>query len=190
MYALVSLLNQPHFDRVFKIWRDLEARFGLRYVLDTTPLPHLTWQVAEDYDLPALVDGLDCLTKRMEPMTARVDGLGLFSGEAPTVYLKVVPSPRLAALHRQLFDLTLPMSTDLGPYYQPANWVPHITLASMHELTPTVLPKVVNYLEQESYRWRIRIESVSLLCLQASGRAHETERFGFGEGLIRSSTCE
>ncbi len=181
---MVTLLPQPYYDRVFALWEELKVQFGLRYVLDTTPLPHFTWQVSPEYELPGLYEVLEAWTSSSQPFEVRIRGLGWFSEEYATVYLRVLASTTLKRLFNELFELTQPYTAELGPFYQPENWVPHVTLASNHELSTELQPKVSAYLERNSYNWHFKATTLSLLYLEEGGPAREIKRFAFGSGCM------
>ncbi len=164
---MVTLLPQPYYDRVFAllgriksaVW--LALRFGYH-----AAVVHFTWQVSPEYESPGLYEVLEAWTSSSQPFEVRIRGLGWFSEEYATVYLRVLASTTLKRLFNELFELTQPYTAELGPFYQPENWVPHVTLASNHELSTELQPKVSAYLERNSYNWHFKATTLSLLYLE------------------------
>ena len=44
MHGIVSLLDQPHYDQVEKLWVEIERRFGIKGIF-VTPYPHFSYHV-------------------------------------------------------------------------------------------------------------------------------------------------
>ena len=62
MHGLVSLLDSTHYTLVEEIWQELEIECGLKGIY-ITPMPHFSWQIAEDYDWDALEIALQEIEK-------------------------------------------------------------------------------------------------------------------------------
>ena len=59
----------------------------------------------------------------------RLASVGVFPGPEGVLFLGVVVTPELLALHRELHQCVAPDAVELWPYYEPGLWVPHCTLA-------------------------------------------------------------
>jgi len=55
VHAVVSLLDQSHYEKVEALWSELASRFGLRGIY-RTPYPHFSYHVAAGYDVDRLSD--------------------------------------------------------------------------------------------------------------------------------------
>ncbi len=128
MSGLVSILDQTHHALVKEIWFELETECELQGI-NATPLPHFSWQIAEDYEWDALDIALKEITDATQPFKVQTSGLGLFTAENPAVYIPIVRTKELSKLHEMIWDRLAPISTDTSPFYSPPFWMPHITLA-------------------------------------------------------------
>jgi hypothetical protein len=53
MHGIVTLLDEINTINVQSLWQKLETECGLSGI-KVTPIPHFSWQVAEDYELQSL----------------------------------------------------------------------------------------------------------------------------------------
>ena len=125
MHGLVSLLDPHHYALVEELWHELERDCGLTGI-QVTPFPHFSWKIAADYDFEALQTIVQEIAAETAPFRVRVGGMGIFTSETPVVYLTVVRTQELSALHAKIWERVLPISTTASPYYAPENWMPHI----------------------------------------------------------------
>jgi len=161
MDGLVSLLPQPHYDQVLGLWDEMEQKFGLRGIR-VTPYRHFSWQIAECYDSPRLQTALEELAARSQPFSVETVGLGLFTGEAPVLYVPVVVSAQLADFHRQVWEAVSGLGSAVSPYYAPDHWVPHISLA-YEDWTPERIGPVMREMALRSFNWRFEVNNFSFI---------------------------
>ena len=173
MHGLVTLLPEPYYSTVESLWGGLEADFGLNGIR-ITPYPHFSWNIAEDYQRPAM-DWAVAETALETPIfPVQTDGIGLFPAPVPVLFVKVLRNPILDALHRQLWERMLPISTDLSPYYNAENWQPHISLAYGDLLTEQV-PQVRAWLEaQDTFKWELEVNNICYIH-EPDGRVGEIQ---------------
>ena len=128
MYTIASLLDTKTDEMVRNIWAFLEQKCLLKGI-QMTPLPHISWQAAEDYDIDAVEEEIKNLALTQKAFRARATGLGIFCGFKPVLYLALVRSERLSELHDILWK-RLGFYGTSHAYYDSDYWVPHITLAN------------------------------------------------------------
>ncbi len=158
MNGIASLLDPYANDQVESIWDELEEECGLSGVR-VTPFPHFSWQVTEGYNLPLLESALKNFTKEIQPFTIHTDGLGIFSGEKPVVYISIFKDKNLTNLHSLLWEKTISFAANPIMQYSPAQWVPHITLA-YNDLTPEKVDCVFQALIYRPFNWEIQIDNL------------------------------
>ncbi len=173
--ALVSVLDAEHYARVEQLWADLERQFGMRQPF-LTPIPHFTYQVAEDYDFEVAEARLANLTRHRAPFTIRTSGLGLFTDSSPVLYVSVIRTPALTTFHQQLHTLLRPVAQNVDELYTPRAWAPHITLAA-HGVTLDQIGDVIKYLSNRQFVWEITINNVALICETCDGDLDVQTRF-------------
>ncbi|MBN1231270.1 MAG: 2'-5' RNA ligase family protein [Anaerolineales bacterium] len=165
--ALLSLLDIDHERKVKKIWMELKETCGLKSIQEVI-YPHFSWHVALDYDCDALEINLKELVKQIHPFVIRTEGLGIFSGSSPVLFIPIVKTRELVDLHQLIWDTTTNfVETGLNPLYSPDFWIPHITLA-IEDTNTQNIGKAVEYLSNWQFNWEIRIDNLSFLyCLNA-----------------------
>lgn len=161
MHGLVSLLDLFHSQQVKLLWQMLEKECGLTGI-QVTPIPHFSWLVANDFDWPALEIALQEITSQTSPFMAHTTGLGSFSGDNPVIFIPVVRTAELSALHRQVWERIRPHAIEISPLYSPDNWIPHISLAYA-DVTPQNIPCVIQKLAFQTYNWDIRVDNISFI---------------------------
>jgi 2'-5' RNA ligase len=162
MLGVVTLLDDRHYARVEAIWEELGQKFDVRG-LYITAFPHFSYQVAEAYD-EATCDGLlRALAARTRPFRVRTTGLGIFTVASPILYIPLVRSPQLAALHREIWDgvrQTTPGA--VAHYYHPDEWAPHITLAQ-GDIDQDSLAEIVRVLSARNFHWEITVNNLAVI---------------------------
>ena len=161
MHGLVSLLDQKHYRLVESLWQLLEVKCGLVGV-NVTPFPHFSWLVASDFDWLALETTLQEITSQVKPFTAHTTGLGYFSGPSPVIFIPVIRTAELSALHRDIWENIQPFGIDISPLYAPEKWVPHITLA-ITDVTQSNIACAMQNLAFQTYNWEIHINNISFI---------------------------
>ncbi|MFZ5824080.1 MAG: 2'-5' RNA ligase family protein [Bacillota bacterium] len=161
MHAIVSLLDEAHYRRVEEIWAELDRRFGLRGAYGT-PFPHVTYQVAQGYDLDRLEPLLHQVAQRCRPFRIQTGGIGVFTGPAPVLYLPVARSAALARCHQAVWVAATSCGTGLVGYYEAHRWLPHITLGE-RDISLDLLPQVVGYLNTLSLDWDVEVDNLALI---------------------------
>jgi 2'-5' RNA ligase len=128
MYSIISELDEQAAIQVMHLWRLLHDACGLEGIFNY-PNPHFTWFGMEDLNLDQSIPSLEDLSKSLIPFSVHTDGLGVFPGEKPVLYLPLVKSAHLVDLHREIWDKIRPFTADIKDISLPEFWVPHITLA-------------------------------------------------------------
>ena len=141
MIGIVSLLTGEAYLQVRDARRRLKERHGLLGAGEFSP--HVTYLLGESQGgLENLIDRVGALAAEIDPFTIRAQGLGIFPGPAPVLYLPVPRSPRLAAVYQALYGTFAEAGVAIPLHYRPENWLPHVTL--LHdELTRKTLPAVL-----------------------------------------------
>ena len=182
MLAITTLLSPLHATRINRIIKRLEKKFGIDDV-QATPDPHLTYQLAGVHKLSALKEVLANVAATTEPFPAFTTGLGVFPGERPVIYIPVLRSDALNALHQRIIEATAPLCLRTDKFSGPDCWLPHISLA-LHDTTPDLLGPVLNFLNEETYNLKIEINNLAILRQQGDLFLQE-EAYQFGaEQLI------
>ena len=161
MLAITSLLSPPHVLRINAVIKKLEEKFGIDDVQATLD-PHLTYQLAGVKKLSSLKKALAKLAATTEPFPAFTTGLGVFPGKQPVIYIPVLRSDALNALHQRILTATAPLCLRTDKFSGPDCWLPHISLA-LHDTTADLLGPVLSYLNQETYNLKIIIDNLTIL---------------------------
>lgn len=178
LQGVVSILDSEHCDKVGALWADLEREFGLKDA--AAAFPHISYQVAEQYEMRRAKGVLKRIARRNVPFTIRTSGLGIFTGDSPILYVAVARSTRLAAFHTQLWGRISRTAHGIhAHHYGPDNFIPHITLAA-GDLTQRQLPDVVRLLAQRPFSWTITIDNLTLVP-DADGARDQWIRYPFGQ---------
>lgn len=161
MHGIVSLLDNEHYGLVEGIWRDIEHEFGVHGIY-ATPFPHFSYQVAESYDLEGVEPILERIAARVAPFKLRTAGLGIFNVTHPVLYIPIVRSPVLSALHEVLWDEIAGFAKEAPEYYHPTQWMPHITLAH-GDIDRDKLAEIVRVFSGRQFHWEMSVNNLSLI---------------------------
>jgi 2'-5' RNA ligase len=149
-------------DQVSELWKRWRLSFGIRAAADAIR-PHVTWVVGE-VPHTALLGPLADLATRSAPFDVAFDGIGTFEEEVCVVYLRVRPDEGLRALHAEVFHLCVGAGLQPWPNYDPASWIPHVTLA-MRDIEAGQFPALVADARQVDWAAGSRLEELSLVHL-------------------------
>ncbi len=161
MEGIVSLLDNKHYQMVEELWAELARKFGVRGVY-ITPYPHFSYHVAAHYDFALLTPILERITSNITTFQVRTSGLGIFSGNAPVIYIPVVRSLELTQLHEALWKELAPLASGAQEYYHPDQWMPHITIG-FGDITQENLPPIVRWLNEQNFFWEIAVNNIAFI---------------------------
>jgi len=180
MLAITSLLSPPAAARINRIIKSLETEFGLDDV-QATPDPHITYQLAGVGKRTALIDVLARVARQTQPFSAFTTGLGIFPGPNPVIYIPVLRSEPLNALHRRIHEATAPLCLRTDKFSGADCWLPHISLA-LHDTTPDLLGEVLRYLNEQTFNLKFQVDNLAIL-EQKGDFFLRQEEFAFGSWL-------
>jgi 2'-5' RNA ligase len=161
MFAIVSLLDQAADQRVRAIHAGLESQCGLKGIR-LFPYPHFTWIGGENCQMDKTEALVGRLASTTAPVTVTTTGLGLFTGPSPVIYIPLVKTEALIAIHHPIWDETHGCADELHPFYHPDLWVPHITLALM-DVNADNLACAMNWLSFQSFEMTILVNNLALV---------------------------
>ena len=161
MYVVASLLNPTATHQTQEIWRWLEEHCGLAGI-KLTPLPHFSWQAAEEFDLERVEEAVRTLAEQEQPLTVHTNGLGIFTGKSPVLYTSLVKTRALLELQERVWQAVNPCAVRPNAYYEPVSWVPHVTLA-YRDITPDNLTCALQNLAFQKIAMEIRVDHLALI---------------------------
>ena len=156
--GVVSTFDAAAYLKVRAVWRELHDRFGLA-ILQEGLVPHFSWHIAEEYDLDGLDQKLAELSAQIAPFDIHTNGLGVFTGENPVLYLTIVKDAALMALHRTIWQACEAFAQGSSPFYAEQSWIPHVTLASA-DLQQENLPEILRSLVERDFSWTMHVETI------------------------------
>jgi hypothetical protein len=177
MQALVTLLPEPYYQAVEGIWTELDAHFGCQHTF-IRPKPHFTWQFADSYD-EAYAQTLSILCTEIKPIEVQTDIVSRFSDKDPVMFLRIVPTTELLALHQQLWEALSPYWHNPSLFYQPGEWIPHITL-SMNDTSMCDLEAAARFLNQKDLCWKFEIDRLMMFAWKEGFHWADEKEFLFG----------
>lgn len=179
LQGIASTLDAQHSANVESIWRELEREFGLNF--DSILYPHFTYQVVEQYNVQQADDALQRFARRAVPFAIHTNGLGIFTGEAPGIYVPIVRPVTLSKFHMVLWEEISPTAQGIHDFhYDPQHWMPHITLTPPH-LRLEQIPEIIRLLTRHTFKWEIHIDNITL-ALNVESPHEEWRRYTLGEG--------
>lgn len=168
MMGIVSLLDDLHYHYVENLWTELQQKFGVKGVY-VTPFPHFSYHVASDYNSEMLAPILHKVAVNQAPFQVRASGLGIFTGEAPVLYIPVVRNPALTQLHELLWQELFNTGNGVLEYYHPDHWIPHITIG-FGDLNGDNLAHIVRYLSKRPFSWQITVDNLTFIGNSGNGQ--------------------
>ena len=166
-------------EEVMTLWDDLHRLFGISRI-KTTSFPHLTWVIAKDADETFVDRQLNLFRKKAIPFVLSTNGIGIFTGRRPAVYIQIKPSVQILEFQRQLYDLFSKRSDGLKKFYAPDRWIPHISIA-IEDIAPSNIGRVMEYLLPKSFKHDIRIEQITFVRKELGQNMEIIREYWFSE---------
>jgi len=161
MHGIVSLLDNDHNQLIEEIWAELEREFSVHGVY-ITPYPHFSYHVAQAYDIDKIELVLQRITSNITTFNVKTSGLGVFTGTSPVLYIPVVRSLELTQLHEELWQEISPVSSGVQEYYNPDQWMPHITIG-FGDISKDNLSQIIPFLAERDFNWEITVNNIALI---------------------------
>lgn len=148
MHSAIALFDVESTSQVERLWEMLASELQLDGV-QRTPIPHLSWDVFLDANEHGLEDALERRAGGMAPLTLELNGLGVFPGADPVLYLNVLKTSQLLELHGSLHGDLSRVVQGRSPLYSPDRWAPHVTLAAHDGDARRMCMGIVKLLERD-----------------------------------------
>jgi hypothetical protein len=159
--GIITRLPSFFETEIQNVWNDFQHQIGISRI-KTTSFPHLTWVIAKHTDEDLVDHQLNIFRKKITPFVFSTNGIGVFTGKRPAVYIQIKPDIRLLAFQNQLYDLFSDHSEGLKKFYAPDRWIPHISVA-IEDIDTSNIGRVMEYLLPKSFKHDIRIEYFTLV---------------------------
>lgn len=171
MYGIVTIVDGVAREQIEALWAELRADYG-EAALAGFSLPHMTYHVADDYDLDALRALLERLAAAQPVFSAPMRTLAALVGEQDTggVVTSLAPTrtPQLSALHAALWEPASALGTNVVAHYAPEGWAPHVSLA----YDPRILeaaPRIVAAMRAGQLPTTLEVDNLSVIEEQPYG---------------------
>lgn len=161
MYAIISELDRASNLAIEKLTTDFIAECNI----NLPPMKwsyHLSWQGARSYALEETENRIRMIARTFAPIETRIDGLGIFTGKEPVLYLTVTRTPLLSALNETVWEALHPLAEEVNPYFSPEEWVPHISILYGDDKSAPGMSCAVEKLIRKELRISIKIDHLSL----------------------------
>lgn len=160
MHAVFSYLDHKHEQLLEDLWAELARKFPVRE-FSVTPVPHIAYQAATHYNVRSLQAALRRFAASKTSFQIRASGLGIFPGPHPVLYIPIVRSPEFTQFHEALWQEISSTGSGFVDYYQPAHWMPHITIG-MHDMNKDNLSRIVPFLADRNFNWEMTVDNIAL----------------------------
>jgi 2'-5' RNA ligase len=127
-YAIELYFDATTEARIRGLWGALES-IGAATMREGDARPHVSLAVCGSIEVPAAGELLDRFAKTVESFPLTFASVGMFCAAAPIVFLAPKVTMELLVLHERFFAELQKVSRDCWRHYEPAQWVPHCTLA-------------------------------------------------------------
>jgi hypothetical protein len=160
-FAVELLFDEIADERIRELWERI-ADAGLpSRMLDLGSAPHVTLGVCAELDPVAFGATLGAFAARQAKLHATLVSLGTFSNREGAVFLGLIATPELLALHARFDSVFAASGREPREYYRPGRWVPHCTLTTA--LDPTQVGAALRVCAEVPLPIQARFESIALV---------------------------
>jgi 2'-5' RNA ligase len=182
MYGITAMLDTKHDAMVETLWAEFRQKFGVHGV-SAAPVPHFSFHLAARYDCDEVERLLCRFAAETPPFTVRTNGLGLFTGIEPVLFVPIIRSLKLIDIQARLWEPLSAAATEPSPLYHPEQWRPHITLTH-RDVNHDLLPQVIRLLSERDFRWEITIDTLGVLSDKSEPEDDIMFRVRLGTGKV------
>lgn len=161
MITIASLLDNETNSLIEKIWTILDHNCELSGI-SNVPFPHFSWFTAMSNDGSTPRFKMEQLSRQIEPFYVETSGLGIFTLEAPILYLPLIKTKNLLTIHERIWSSMVGSVIGISKHYSPDQWMPHITLA-YGDVTSDKLTCAIQSLVLYDLNHRIHVDNIALL---------------------------
>lgn len=182
MYAIASVLNHEENIKIHDIWDDLQSECQLNAV-KVSPIPHFSWfTYVNVHDQDELEHELCKWANTHAPIKLQVNGLGIFPGEKPVLYLPVIRNYKLSMYHIDLIQKISQYVEVPASFYASDLWIPHITLA-IHDLNDENMDCAIKQCLKHSLSFDLFVDHIAILYLDETSFGLK-RKFDFNERAV------
>lgn len=179
MHSAIALFDDESASKVERLWEMLATELELVGV-QRTPIPHLSWDVFLDANVAGLEGALERRARGMNPLTLELNGLGIFPGADPVLYLNVLKNAHLLELHGSIHEDLTRVVQGRSPLYAPDRWAPHVTLAA-HDGDPRRMCMGVVKLLERDLPDQLRVDALGWIDQPTGEVGRLASRFPIGQ---------
>jgi 2'-5' RNA ligase len=151
-YAVDLNLDAQSSATVRRIWERLAAQGISDFMHRVEVSPHLCLAGYDDADEARLAEVFAEFCEAAAPLPIEFHSVGVFPQPEPVLFLAPRPSAALMERHAAFHALAEKAGLESHPYYRPANWVPHCTLAM--RITSEALPRAFAEIAELAEAWQ------------------------------------
>ena len=148
MYGIVTIVEGTEGDAVSRLWRNLAETHGAGAIAGFN-IPHLSYHVAEQYDLAAVRRLVEETAQHSKAFDVPTVGIGFIASPYPITFINLTRTPALSRVHKGLWQDASQAATGVIERYHTDVWFPHVTLSDTPELLGA-LPFMARELFSES----------------------------------------
>jgi 2'-5' RNA ligase len=159
MAGIISLFEGGDAQHVERIMDGMVREFGVPRGFPGGE-PHISYHLGDYRPEPPLTTRVAAVASATHPFEVQVSGYGVFGGPSPVLYLAVARRPELGALHGAIHAVMDELGFANNSYYEPATWLPHVTLAQQN-LSSDAFPLVTAWLKDQHLQFRASITNLA-----------------------------
>jgi len=168
-FAVELLFDDVADARVRELWERIAAAGLPSRLLELGNAPHVSLGVCAELDPVAFAAELSIFAAREPKQHATLVSLGTFSNREGAVFLGLIATPELLALHARFDSVFVACAREPREYYRPGRWVPHCTLTTA--LDPSQVGAALRVCAEVPLPIQARLESIALV-ENPDGRVH------------------
>jgi 2'-5' RNA ligase len=131
-YAITLPLDDAAAGHINRMWRALAEQTGDDSEIRLGYSPHITLTILADTAPVGEIEDIAFRVARdWEALSVTLAGVGVFPGVPPVIWAAPTVTQQLLAIHASLYAALA--SLPVHPHYQPAAWVPHVTLTKENQ---------------------------------------------------------
>jgi 2'-5' RNA ligase len=136
--------------------------------------PHVTFQGGGTDDTRQLKRDFQGMASKIKPFEIEVKGPRHF--DKKVIYLEIIKTRKLIEIHRVLNRFLKRRCKGLPEYYEPGNWLPHVTLA-MDDLTGRNFENAWAELKDSRIEFRQELHNLCIVKQYPSGKIRIDGRY-------------
>ena len=160
-FAIHLTFDKSSSNFIKGIFNNLKESKLAPYMFESGNEQHIGLALFDQYDQSLIDQILPEFANSINQFNLNFQGIGIFPGTAPVVFLSPLFSKKLRKIHKEMHNRIKNIIKENLDYYKPNKWIPHCTIAIYFEKNN--LGKITEEMNKIQFPFKVKITEIRLI---------------------------